>query len=309
MSTKRPIECCVQGRVLHITGGVLKIARLRSESYVQVDDGLSFVLEFRKSRVRADILTFVEDINDPIVRYSFPHESERLAVLPITTYDEWFTKQLYNKPRNALRKALKSGIEIRLEELSESVLTGIKAVYDETPVRQGKRNRHYNKDLETIRKEHATLLDRSQFIVAYFAGEIIGFAKVTFSQDRGTLMNFLSKVSHRDKAVNNAILAKAVEICAERKMKCLAYGVWGSGGTRGLDEFKLANGFACVEVPRYFVPLTWLGSVSLKAGVHRGLAHKMPAWLVDAAAKARKGWNTFRFSTVQKTVTRQRLAP
>jgi hypothetical protein len=108
-------------------------------------------------------------------------------------------------------------------------------------------------------------------------------------------MNFLSKVSHRDKAVNNAIVAKAVQICADRKLKCLVYGVWGSGGTRGLVEFKVANGFECVEVPRYFVPLNSLGRLALKAGVHRGLVHAMPNWSVEAAAKVRKWWNTFRF--------------
>src|SRR5262245_46195750 len=105
MSTKRPIERCVAGRELQITGIALRIARLRSEYYVRLDDPLSFVQELRKSGVRADILTFLQDINDPTPKYSFHHEAEGLAVLPITTYDEWFKTQLYNKPRNTLRKA------------------------------------------------------------------------------------------------------------------------------------------------------------------------------------------------------------
>jgi hypothetical protein len=220
-------------------------------------------------------------------------------VLPITTYDDWFKTQLYFKPRNKLRKALKSGIDVRLEEFSEPLLEGIKAVYDETPIRQGKRNYHYRKDLDTIRREHGTFLDRSQFITVYYAGEMVGFAKVTFSQGCGIVMNFLSKVSHRDKAVNNAIVAKAVEICADRKLKCLVYGGWGSGGTRGLAEFKVANGFACVEVPRYFVPLSTLGGLALTTGVHRGLAHAMPASAVEAAARVRKWWNTLRLRAAQ----------
>ena len=222
-----------------------------------------------------------------------------MAVLPITTYEDWYTKKLYNKPRNMLRKALKSGIEIRLEEFSETLVQGIKAVYDETPIRQGKRNRHYRKDLDTIRKEHSTFLDRSQFITAYYAGEMIGFAKVTSSQGCGIFMNFLSKVSHRDKAVNNAIVAKAVELCADRKLNCIVYGVWGSGGTRGLDEFKVANGFERFQVPRYFVPLNWLGSLALRAGIHRGLVHAMPKWSIEAAARVRRWWNALRFRAAQ----------
>jgi hypothetical protein len=308
MTTKPGNECGVGGKEIQITGRLPKMAHVRGEYYARLEDPGSFVQEVKRAGLRADILTFIQDISDPIPRYAFHHEPEKVALLPITTYETWFAKQLYNKPRNTLRKALKSGLEIRLEQFSESLIEGIKAVYDETPVRQGKRNRHYAKDLETLKREHATFLDRSQFIVAYYAGETIGFAKVTFSREYGIFMNFLSKVSHRDKAVNNAILAKAVEICAERKLKCLIYGGWGSGGTRGLDEFKLSNGFECVEVPRYFVPLTWLGRMSLKAGVHRGLVHQMPEWFVKAAAKARKRWNTLRFS-VLKRVTREGSTP
>jgi hypothetical protein len=298
MST-RPIERSVAGKAVLVAGVFLKTVRLKSEQYVQLEDPLAFIQELGQSGLRADIFTLVGELNRAGQKYSFYHEPQHVAVLPITTYDEWFTTRLYNKPRNALRKALKSGIEVRSEELTDSLLEGIKAIYDESPVRQGKRNRHYKKDLEVLEREHATFLDRSQFIAAYSAGEMIGFAKVTFSQEHGIFMNFLSKYSYRNKAVNNAILAKAVEICAERKMKGLVYGVLGGGGTQGLDEFKTANGFECVEVPRYFVPLTWLGRMSLRAGLHRGLAQQMPGWFVRAAAKIRQQWNTFRFGAAR----------
>jgi len=299
MTRKRSIDNCVAGKELQIIGSVVKTVRLRSELFVRVEDASCFVHEIRKADIPADIATFLQDISDPIPRYSFYHESEKLAVLPITTYDEWFSRQLHFKPRNKLRKALKSGMEVHLQEFSESLLHGIKAIYDESPVRQGKRNRHYQKDLELIKKEHGTFLDRSQFIAAYFAGEMIGFAKVTFCHEFGIFMNFLSKVSHRNKAVNNAILAKAVEICAERGLKGLVYGALGGGGTQGLDEFKIANGFECVELPRYFVPLTWLGRMSLKAGLHRGVAQQMPQSFLRAAAKVRLRWNELRFGAAR----------
>jgi hypothetical protein len=295
MSPRRPIECRVAGREVQTTGSILRTARLRSEYYVRpLEDSSSFVQELRESGLRADLFTFLHDVNDPTPESSFHHEAERLAVLPITTYDEWFKKQLYNKPRNALRKALNSGIEVRLEGFSESLLRGIKAIYDESPVRQGRHNRHYKKSLETIRKEHATFLETSQFITVYFADEMIGFAKVTFSEELGIIMNFLSKISHRNKALNNAILAKAVEICADRKIQSLVYGVWGSGAG-GLVEFKVANGFQCVEVPRCYVPLTLRGRLALRAGVHAGVVRRMPVGWIKAAAGARKWWNALRF--------------
>ncbi len=288
----------VDGKELVVTGRFLRTARLRSEFHVSLEDPRSFLQKAKQSGLRADILTFVQDIQDPAPKYAFRYELEKMAVLPITTYDDWFTKQLYFKPRNKLRKALKSGIEIRLEEFSEPLLQGIKAVYDETPIRQGKRNYHYGEDLTKIRREHGTYLDRSQFIAVYDAGQIVGFGKVTFSQGCGIVMNFLSKVSHRDKAVNNAILAKMVEICADRQLKCLVYGHWGSDATRGLIEFKTANGFECVAIPRHFVPLTGLGRLALSAGVHRGLVQRLPKWCIEPAASVRKRWNAFRLRAV-----------
>ncbi|HMJ06306.1 MAG TPA: hypothetical protein VK474_08640, partial [Chthoniobacterales bacterium] len=72
-----------------------------------MDDPRSFLQEAKRSGLRADIVTFVQDIQDPASKYPFRYELENLAVLPITTYDDWFTKQLTFKPRNKLRKALK----------------------------------------------------------------------------------------------------------------------------------------------------------------------------------------------------------
>jgi hypothetical protein len=299
MKSETPVGCMVDGKELQVTGRFVKTVRLLSEAHVPLEDPVSFVEHVRASRLRGDIFTFVQGIHDRTPKYAFLQERDQLAVLPITTYDNWYSKTLYFKPRNKLKKALKSGIEYRLEEFSEPLILGIKAVYDETPIRQGKRNYHYKEDVDTIRRGHSRFLDRSQFITAYYEGEFIGFAKVTFSQGCGIFMNFASKISHRDKAVSNGLLAKAIEICAERKATSLVYGHWGSGGTPGLVEFKVANGFECVEIPRYYVPLTWLGKIGLQAGVHKSLAHRMPAWSVEAAAKVRKEWNKLRFGQAQ----------
>jgi hypothetical protein len=295
MSTGSSSALRIAGRDLQVSGSILRTARLQGEFYVPFADADALISELRQSSVRVDIVTLLEDIGDPSPKYPFHYEAEQVAILPITTYDAWFTKQLYNKPRNALRKALKSGVVIRLEEFSDSLVLGIKSIYDESPVRQGRRNRHYLKDLATLRTEHSTFLDRSQFITAYCGDEMIGFAKLTFSPGTGGVMNFLSKIGHRDKAANNAILAKAVEVCADRRVRRLVYGVWGRGGAKGLVEFKMANGFQCVEVPRYYVPLTVLGTLALRAGIHGGVVARMPERYVTAAASLRERWNGWKF--------------
>jgi hypothetical protein len=278
-----------------VSGSVLRTARLKSEHYLRLDNPRQLIHEVTQSGRRVDIITFLQNIDNPVPEFAFYHEAEKIAVLPITTYDDWFKHQLYNKPRNTLRKAIKSGIEVRLEDFSESLVEGIKSVYDESPVRQGRRNRHYHKDLETIRKEHATFLERSQFIAAYDSGAMIGFVKLTFSEGLGGVMNFLSKIGHRDKAPNNALLAKAVEVCAERHIERLVYGAWGRGGGRGLVEFKVANGFQCVDVPRYYVPLTALGRLALRAGFHANMIGQLPEGWVATAASMRERWNSWRF--------------
>jgi hypothetical protein len=284
----------IEGREVQVTGKFVKILRLRSEHHVLIDDPRRFAEAVKRSGLRVDIVTFVQAIDSSAPEYGFHWEPERLAVLRITTYDDWFNNVLYVKPRNMLRKALKSGIDVQLIEFSHSLLIGIKDVYDEVPIRQGKPNRHYGKDLKTLELEHSTFLDRSQFIAVYLAGEMIGFAKVTFSQGCGIVMNFLSKVRHRDKATNNAILAKVVEICAERSIRLLVYGHCGGGGTHGLDQFKASNGFESVTIPRYFVPLTPLGRLALRAGLHRELKHLFPKRVIEAAADVRNWWNTSR---------------
>ncbi len=63
-------------------------------------------------------------------------------------------------------------------------------------------------------------------------------------------------ISERDKAPTNALIAKAVEICAEAGVGLLQYGIW---SRRSMGAFKKHNGFQAVEVPRYYVPLNWRG--------------------------------------------------
>ena len=110
-TSETPVGNVVDGKELLVAGRLVKTARLLSESHVLLEDPVSFVEQVRHSRLRADIFTFVQAVNDRTPKYAFLQELDQLAVLPITTYDEWFTKRLYNKPRNMIRKAAKSGIE------------------------------------------------------------------------------------------------------------------------------------------------------------------------------------------------------
>src|SRR5438270_3410101 len=152
-------------------------------------------------------------------------EWDNLAVLPVSTFDHWWNQQIRSFPRNRARQAEKRGVKVREVPFDDALVRGIWEVYNESPVRQGKPNFHYGKDLETVRKAEATFLDRSIFIGAFLEEKLIGFVKLVTDANRtqANLMNVVSMVKHRDKAPTNALIAAAVRSCAERGIRYLVY--------------------------------------------------------------------------------------
>ena len=55
--------------------------------------------------------------------------------------------------------------------------------------------------------------------------------------------------------------------------------VYGNKTQSSLTDFKRSNGFARIDVPRYYVPLTWKGAAALRLGLHRDQKDRLPAWL------------------------------
>ena len=80
---------------------------------------------------------------------------------------------------------------------------------------------------------------------AYLEGELVGFIQILYGDNIAIISNILSLQVHWDKSVNNALLAKAVEVCASKGERWLMYGRIGNHPS--LDKFKENNGF--VKVP------------------------------------------------------------
>jgi hypothetical protein len=289
MATKIIDNCA-----LTISGKVFRTATVRDEPYTCLTDPQRFLGQLKEQRVGADLLTFMQEVAETTPRHSFYAGWESLAVIPVSTYENWFRKQINDKTRNMVRKPQKQGVEIRVTPLDDEFVKGVVSIYNETPVRQGKPFTHYGKDFETIKKDLSTFPDRSEFIGAYFKGELIGFIKLVWGNNVVSLMHILSKVGHRDKAPTNGLVAKAVEICAERKVAYLHYSVW---SRRGLGDFKKHHGFVQHNVPRYYVPLNWKGRLMLKLNLHRGLVEFIPEKWVDGLILLRSRWNLFRASS------------
>lgn len=278
----------VENLDVKVGGRFLKTACLNDEYYLPVADPATFIPKLKAAGVKADLFTFVQELHDRTPKYEYHREMDDMAVLPLTTFDHWFNKQITFKPRNKIRKALKNGVETRVVEFTDELLRGIKEIYDETPLRQGKRNWHYQKEFETLKREHSTFLDRSEFIGAYFQGELIGFVKVTHAKNYSIIMNIVSKVAAREKAPTNALITKTIELVTARNIPLLNYGVW---GRRGLNDFKTASAFECYQVPRYYVPLTLKGRLALKLKLHRGLKERLPENWIIKLAEWRTKWN------------------
>ena len=244
-----------------VRGRHLRIARLEDEMDRDLTDPQGVIERLRRDkRVRADIFTFIQRIPDTEPRYDYLKEWDSCAGMEYGTYENWHENIIDSQGRKKLRKAEKRGVSVRLAEYNDEFVRGIEDIYNETPIRQGKPFRHYRMPFDEVKRANATHLDKSEFIGAYFESKLIGFVKLVYSDRIARTEQVLSKIEHRDKAPTNALLAKAVELCALRKIPFFTYGVWSQGT---LGEFKKSIGFVRYDFPRYFVPLNFKGRLAI----------------------------------------------
>jgi hypothetical protein len=283
----------LNGKEITINGKLIRIAFIDGEGFQFLDDPLS-QLEALRNGPRIDLFTFIQRLSDTAPRYSYPMELDNMAALRVTTFDDWMTKQINSKVRNMVRKAGKNGVVVREAEYDEAYVQGIQAIYNEAPVRQGKPFWHYGKDLEAVRKMNGTFLQRSIFIGAYLEEKLIGFVKLVFDEEKSQagLMQIVSMIGHQDKAPTNALIAQAVQSCADRGISYLWYAnmSYGKKQADGLADFKRHNGFQKIEVPRYYVPLTLAGKLALRLNLHHGLSELIPEPIAATYRKIRKQW-------------------
>jgi hypothetical protein len=295
------LEIC--GKEVRINGKLVRIGFLDGEGYQFLEEPEQALETLRKTGKRIDLFTFIQRISETQPKYILPMEWDNVAVLPISTFDDWMTHTINFKVRNKVRKAAKNGVVVKEVPLDENLIQGISTIYNESPIRQGRPFRHYRKDLETLRRMKATFPDRSIFIGAYFEGSLIGFIKLVTDENRGQagLMHIFSMIRHRDKAPTNALIAQAVKSCAERGIPYLWYAnmSYGKKQTDSLAEFKRHNGFQKVEVPRYYVPLTATGRVALRFGLQHGFADWIPEPLAATYRRVRSFWYARRFPGLQ----------
>jgi hypothetical protein len=277
----------IHDRNVMVSGTLLKEARLEQEWYEDVDDPESLIAALRHESVKPDILTFWQRLPDSAPRYPYHMEWEEVAALPITTYDRWWSEQIKSRTRGLIRKSAKQGVVTREATFTDEFVRGMTHIFNETPMRQGRRFLHYGKDFDTVKRQFSRYLFRERLIGAYYEDQLIGFMMIAQAGRYALVGQIISLISHRDKATNNCLVAKAVEICAREHLPYLVYLNWGTGS---LSEFKRRNGFERIALPRYYVPLTATGRLALRLGIHKGVTSVIPDATLTQLKHLRTKW-------------------
>ena len=286
----------VDGKTIVVRGRWLKMAVIRSEDWLQTEledpEGcIRKLKEQRSSGLRADIFTFAQKPPATIPKYKYPMEWDSVAVIRLTSFKEWWEK-LPQETRKNVRRSQKRGVEVSVKEFGGDLIRGLVELDNDTPVRQGLRNTQYGKSFDQVKKDYSSFLDRSDCVCAFLGNELIGFLKIVYRGEVASILNLLPKARHSDKRPANALVAKAVELCAAKGVSYLTYGMYNYGRKHDspLREFKIRNGFGEMLIPRFYVPLTTWGALSMRAKLHRGLLGIFPHSVITLGIHLRTKW-------------------
>jgi len=281
----------INGERIMVEGKILRIAKPHAwpqqEWFEDVENPEVLIGALQKTKRCPDILTFWQRLPDTQPKYSYAMERDSIAALPIKSYSYWWEKQIDRTARNKARKAEKKGVIVKPATFDDRFIQGMTSIFNETPVRQGRPYLHYGKDFETVKREFSRVLFREEIFGAYLGEELVGFIMLCDAGTYAFLGQIISKIACRDLAPNNALLAKAVERCAEKGLPYLVYAYWLEDS---LGDFKRSNGFQKFDLPRYFVPLTKKGKLALKLGLHRGWQRVVPRQIQSPLKKLRAHW-------------------
>jgi hypothetical protein len=274
-------------REFYTNGRLIRLCGLVNAWYESIENPEVLIASLKQHQEKQHIFTFFQRPPHTEPKFKYHMESYSIAVINLTSYDNWWNHAIRKYARQAVKRSQKYGVEVREAEYNDELVKGISSIYNESPIRLGKKFPHYNKSLETIRREVGTFIDRSVFVGAYWQNELVGYSKIVFEDEFSDVLNLLSKISHREKCITNALLAKIVEVCCERRIGYIAYGDFDSSS---LGDFKRHNGFTRMDLPRYFIPLNMTGAVALWLGLHRRFSQWLPDWMLPMLRDLRRRW-------------------
>ena len=301
-----PVQCDavrVNNQTFFLSGKIVRTASLRTgkdEWQEDVENPGEIIQALKSCMARVDLFKFWQRIPESVPKYQYYREWRDIAAIPVTTFKNWWDKQISSKTRNMVRKSQKFGVSINDVELSDRLIRGIVDIFNDSPVRRGKFFWHYGRSFASVKEGMSADSQEAIFIAAYYGEELIGFIKLLVADRCAMITMILDKTPHRDKSPMNGMIAKAVEVCANRSIPYLTYTVWRRGDH---GDFQKRNGFVRFAVPEYYVPLTFLGEVALRFGLHRGLKAALPERIIVYLLELRSKWYIFRYRQKPASVT------
>jgi hypothetical protein len=231
--------------------------------------------KFKERKI--DIFTLIErkwcsEIPNP--PGSWIKAKDNVGLLRVTSYDQWLKDVVKRTRHNMVRKAEKDGIKTEIVLPNEEFAVGAWKIYNETPIRQNRAFPHYGVSLESV-KQGIFTSENCTFIGAYLQDELVGFVQMAQGDNVAILSQLLSMQKHWDKPINNALIAKAVQVCETKNIRWLMYGRMETAHP-SLDSFKRHNGFSRFPLSRFYIPLTDKGKIAIKLGLHRDLKDTLP---------------------------------
>lgn len=304
--TVRVLSARIDDRTVITKGKLLKIATVHDEELMEdetIADPESFISQLKEVGLNADIFTFSQNLPAITPRYKYHVELDNFAVIPITTFSDWWETRVESSVRRAVKRATKVGVIVKLAELDDAFVEGIVRIYNETPIRRGKPFWHYQKSFDTVKYENSTYPGRNDFLGAYYNGELIGFIRIIYAGRIAHIVQQLTMTKHYDKRAGNALIAKAVEVSEKKGISHLTYCnyVYHDPGS-SMTEFKRRNGFQQVLLPRYHIPLTLTGKIALGLRLHRGFVKLIPKPIVIRLLRLRSLWYERRLKAVEESL-------
>lgn len=229
----------------------------------------------------ADLFTFIQRsfLGTALEkRYNFFSDFEPIGLLRINSYSEWW-KLATHSARRYVKKGFQKGLKIEVVEIDDEFIRSALRIYNETPVRQGRKYTGFGLSKADLRIKFSNM-ENSEILGAYFEKELIGLLWISYGDKVAAFRSFLSLLKCRDKYPNNALLAESVQRCCAKGYHFLTYG--NMGYLPSLDFFKSSHGFRIFPVPRYYVPLSTKGQLAIKLKVYRTIEHSLPRRLIPA---------------------------
>jgi hypothetical protein len=301
-------EIC--GRTVIVTGKWIRTAEIKDEGVVEgviVEDPDSFITKLKESNLTADLFTFAQRPPEITPKYDYHRDWDNWAAIPTACFQDWW-ESLPQVSRKNVRRAGKRGVVVKVIPFDDDLVKGVHRIYNSIQIRDGRLFWHYGQDVDSVKRSLATYLDRSEFIGAYLGEELIGFFKMVYVDDTATIFHIISMDEHYDKRPQNALIAKAAEVCEQKGISHLIYGkfIYGNKRRSSLVEFKRRNGFQQVNFPRYYIPLTPRGELFVRLRLYRGVSGLLPEPILYLALSCRD-WYYKRIST-NLTLQRNKFA-